>query len=291
MVLLLWPLWGVTAESRVLIIQEDTSVSRQTAELLQRDLTSSGWQVAVERFDRNAQAAARVDREQLLVALGPRAFSAALKTAGGRYVVGALISQNSVDEIESNVDRWSAILLDQPLERWGQLLQMTFPRIQDIGLVASGSWSKSIRGLERRSSERKLTLVVEQVQTEDEVIPAIDRLMPRVGLLWALPDPVVHNRNTVQPLLLTTYRAGIPVVAYSEAYLQAGAVLVLYSSYAQIAQQVRETLVGVREGKSVAGIQSPRYFTVGVNTMVARSLGLSLPAASELNTRLRSPTQ
>ena len=37
-----------------------------------------------------------------------------------------------------------------------------------------------------------------------------------------------------QPLLLTTYRAGVPIVAYSESYLQAGAVVALYSTPPQI---------------------------------------------------------
>jgi hypothetical protein len=92
----------------------------------------------------------------------------------------------------------------------------------------------------------------------------------------------------VQPLLLTTYWAGIPVVAYSESYQQAGAVLDLYSTVPQVVAQVIDSLQQVREGRPLPNLQPPHYFTVGVNAAVARSLGLSLPTSGELVARLRS---
>lgn len=120
------------------------------------------------------------------------------------------------------------------------------------------------------------------------MIPALDRLLQRSNLLLALPDPLTHNRNTVLPVLLTTYRARVPVLAYSEAYQQAGAVLALYSTVPQIVAQVIETLRQLQDGKVLLNAQlSPRYFTVGINTSVARSLGLNLPAANELQEKLR----
>jgi ABC-type uncharacterized transport system substrate-binding protein len=112
-----------------------------------------------------------------------------------------------------------------------------------------------------------------------------------MGVLLAMPDSLAHNRNTVQPLLLTTYRAGIPVVAYSESYQQAGAVLALYSTVPQVVAQVVDSLQQIREGKALPNHQSPRYFTVGVNSAVARSLGLALPTADEIGGRLRSLAQ
>ena len=133
-----------------------------------------------------------------------------------------------------------------------------------------------------------MSLAIENVAASEEVIPALDRLLPRANLLLALPDPLTHNRNTVQPVLLTTYRARVPVLAYSEAYQQAGAVLALYSTVPQIVAQVIETLRQLQDGKVLLGAQlSPRYFTVGINTSVARSLGLTLPAAGELQEKLR----
>ena len=73
--------------------------------------------------------------------------------------------------------------------------------------------------------------------------------------------------------------------------MQAGAVIALYSTASQISAQVVETLLQLREGRPAAAIQAPRYFTVGVNATVARSLGLPLPSGGELKERLRAAEQ
>ena len=213
------------------------------------------------------------------------------KSIGGATAVAALVTRSALEEMPQS-DRWSAIILDQPAERWANLIQLAFAgRMATAGLLLGAFNTKSMPLLQRKFQERQLTLVEERVVATDEVVPALDRLLPRVAVLLALPDPMVHNRATVQALLLTTYRAGVPVVAYSESYLQAGAVIALYSTASQISAQVVETLLQLREGRPAAAIQAPRYFTVGVNATVARSLGLPLPSGGELKERLRAAEQ
>lgn len=283
------PTVGCAADFRALIIHEDSVVSRQAAELLERDLRAMGWQIELAAVGPDRVVGVHSESEQVLVALGARAFSSSLRHAAGRFVIAALLAQSSLEESPpGSGDRWSAIVLDQPADRWINLLQIAFPGNQQIGLLAGPTNLKGMRSLERRMSERRLSLAVEQIASAEDVVPAIERLIPRMGVLLALPDPLVHNRNTVQPLLLTTYRAGIPVVAYSESYQQAGAILALYSSVPQIVAQVTDSLQQFKDGRSLPNVQSPRYFTVGVNTAVARSLGISMPSAGELGGRLRS---
>ncbi len=283
------PTAGVAADWRVQIIREDSAVSGQAAELLELDLVSAGWSVGVAAVGPDRLVVDHPENEQIMVALGARAFASALRHAGGKQVVAALLAQSSLDDSPPGVgDRWSAILLDQPADRWINLLQMAFPGAQHVGMLVGPTNHKSVRAIERRMSDRHLLLSVEQIAVAEDVVSAIERLIPRIGVLLALPDPLVHNRNTVQPLLLTTYRAGIPVVAYSESYQQAGAILALYSSVPQIVAQVTDSLQQFKDGRPLPNLQPPRYFTVGVNTAVARSLGLSLPSAGELSGRLRS---
>lgn len=129
--------------------------------------------------------------------------------------------------------------------------------------------------------------MVEKVERENDVGPGVERLVQQVGMLLALPDPVAHTAGTVPPLLLITYRAGVPVIAYSEAYLRAGAVAALYATPEQIAQQVVEMISSYRQGKTLPQSQGLKYFTIGSNPSVARSLGFNLPPLDELETRLK----
>jgi putative ABC transport system substrate-binding protein len=223
------------------------------------------------------------------VALGSRAFVAALRHAGGKPVIAALLARSSLDDVvPASGDRWSAILLDQPVDRWINLIQTAFPGMKQVGMLVGPANQKTVRVMERNMADRHMALVFEPVTSSEDVVPAIERLIPRMGVLLALPDQLAHNRNTVQPLLLTTYRAGIPVVAYSESYQQAGAVLALYSTVPQIVAHIADSLRQIRDGRALPNFQPPRYYTVGVNTAVARSLGLSLPSAGELSARLRN---
>lgn len=279
---------STAADARVLIVREDSAVARQTAELLAQEAGMAGWQTS-EAAISGGLGPAQVDGKQVLVALGARAFAAALLQAGGRPVIAGLIAQSSLEEIGPVVgERWSAILLDHPPERWINLVQSAFPGVQQVGMLIGASNQKAARLMERKMAERRIVLAVEVIASAEEVVPAIERLTPRMGVLLALPDPLAHNRNTVQPLLLTTYRAGIPVLAYSESYQQAGAALALYSTIPQIVAQIVESLQQVRDGKPLPNLQSPRHFTVGVNSAVARSLGLSLPSPNDLAGRLRN---
>jgi hypothetical protein len=62
----------------------------------------------------------------------------------------------------------------------------------------------------------------------------------------------------------------------------------LYTTVPQVVAQAVEALQAFQEGKAPASVQLPRYYTVGVNAAVARSLGLRLPPADELLDRLKA---
>jgi hypothetical protein len=282
---------GWAVEPRLLIMLEEVAVSRQAADLLNREMTRQGWSVSEATVAFERPVVLRPDNEpglSVIVAFGSRAFISASRQAAGRPVVGALISRSGLEELlPLGAQRWSAVLLDQPADRWANLTQLAFPNRQQVGMLVGPSGTKNAQLLERSLEGRGMSLVIENVAASEEVIPALDRLLTRANLLLALPDPLTHNRNTVQPILLTTYRARLPVLAYSEAYQQAGAVLSLYSTVPQIVAQVIDTLRQLQDAKVLPNVQLPRYFTVGINASVARSLGLNLPAANELEQRLR----
>ena len=114
----------------------------------------------------------------------------------------------------------------------------------------------------------------------------MERLVASSGVFLSLPDPIAQTPATVPPLLLMTYRAGVPVIGYSEAYLRAGAAVALYSTPEQIAQQISDTVLAFRRTGVLPANQILKYYTVGTNPSVLRSLGITLPAAEELENRL-----
>lgn len=295
--MLLTSLAVFAGERRVIVLREEGAIVRSAGDTVRQELVRLGLgESAVDLFDlvdadkaTALVAALRRDGANIvLIALGVRAIGPALQMAGGRTVVVAVVSRASLEGGRYPADQVAAIVLDQPTDRLLNLVQVAMPGTRHVGVLAGSPVSRSIRQIEARASEHRLSILSESVGSADELVGTVERLAPQVEVMLAVPDPAVHSRTTILPLLLTTYRAGVPVIGYSESYLQAGAAFALYSTPAQIAQQTAEATFQVLEGKRPPAVQSPRYFTVGINSAVVRSLGIKLPAAAEIEQRLQS---
>ena len=146
--------------------------------------------------------------------------------------------------------------------------------------------------LRRSAASVGLVLRVEQIGDEKQLIGALHRVMNDADVLLAVPDALVFNRHTAQNVLLTTYRMEKPVASYSRAYVTAGALLAVYSTPAQIGQQIGEELLAMQDkpGWPLPAPGYPRYFSVETNERVAHSLGLDLGRAEDLASWLAETT-
>ncbi len=288
-----WP-GGARVAGRVAIVAEDGALGQQTRHALvealnSRGLTGVSWNAA----DLVPGKAAELGKYDLVVTLGAAALRQTLLSGGGRPIVAMLVSR-AVLEAElakfphRPVRDVHAIVLDQPTGRYLDLIRIALPQHRRIGLLLGRAAHGPTVALERGAAERGLALNVVRIQGELSIVPQLEQLLSRSEVLLALPDAEVHHRGSVQPLLLTTYRANVPVVAYSEAYVRAGALLALYSTPAQMAQQAAAVAQQLVQGRSVRKIQEPEDFSVSVNDLVARSLGLVIPSAETLRARLQA---
>jgi len=115
------------------------------------------------------------------------------------------------------------------------------------------------------------------------VYGALQSLLPESDVLLAIPDPVAVNASTIYGLLLTSYRAQVPVVGFSEGLVKAGALLGLFSTASQQGKQGAEIATRILAGDGgLPAPQYPKYFTVRANYSVARSLGLRLEEEAAL---------
>ena len=282
--------WAIAAEESFavrLVAGSDSPLVVQTTIHLGKLLRSYGIDV---QDDPGEPAHTSRSRKQLVVTVGISAWRSVTPSVSPEdMVVGVLVPAYIYDQ-EAAVRRAktaSVLISDPPPGRMLNLIRAAFPRISRVALVASQNLLPQVPKIEALAAERDLQLTVEKIRQESDVGPAVERLVRRGTVLVALPDGIVHNANTVQPLLLIAYRNGVPVVGYSESYLRAGAALAVYSTAEQIAQQAVEMVKSFLDGKSLPAIQSPRYFSVGVNRAVATSMDLNIPTAEELTIQLR----
>jgi ABC-type uncharacterized transport system substrate-binding protein len=179
--------------------------------------------------------------------------------------------------------RISAVFGDQPLARQLELLRLALPEHRRVGTVLGPSSRGLLPELEKQSRAREMSLHATEVADASAIYAAMRGVALESDVLFLLPDAVATSADTVYGLMLTSYRAQIPVLGFSESLSKAGALLSLYSS---ASQQGREgAAIARRALDGDAALPAPRYprqFTVRINPSVARSLGLQLPDEATL---------
>jgi len=194
----------------------------------------------------------------------------------------------------------TALYANQPLSRQLALLRLALPKAQNLGVLWAPEASETAEGAKPSNSllefkqatiERHLNLRIETVQAGAPVYKPLSSLLGQVDVLWALPNDQIYNPASFQNILLSSIRAGVPMVGFSAAYVRSGAMLGVYATpqpmARQAAQMVRNMLVGGHAAGAAVAPQFPKAFEVGVNQAVARSLGYTLDAA-QLQTRLEA---
>jgi putative ABC transport system substrate-binding protein len=181
----------------------------------------------------------------------------------------------------------SAVLLDQPLARQMALIRCALPGRRRVAVLLGPESRASLRRLQAAALANGLSVAAGRVDTADDLAPVLESVLFDADVLLALPDSVVFNGRTIENILRTAFRAGVPMAAFSPAYVQAGALWAIYSTPEQVGRQAARAVRARLAGRKLPQRESPREFEIGVNPTIARSLGIDLPAPETLAARLR----
>lgn len=232
-------------------------------------------------------------RAELIIAVGSDAFRGALALGVTTPILATLIPRQNYEKIlaESGRNRprnsTSSIHLDQPPARFSIFIKNLLPGTQRIGLLTSDETRAGLPGI--RQALSGLVLESEDVASDAALLGAVNNLLPRVNLLLALPDSSIYKRDNIKSILITTYRHQRPVIAFSKAFVNAGALAAIYSTPAQIARQAADLLNTLPAGASQLPLpQAPALFAISINSNVAQSLNLDVPDEAALRRVLQA---
>ena len=285
------PCLAFAAPKQLVVLLSDSSAPYQeAARAIREGLDGEGAKLTM-RFivvgDAGA-AEAIAQADTLLVPLGAKAAQFAAKS--DQPLFAALVARQSFEKLVLSANRRaiSAIYLDQPISRHLQLVRVAQPRARTVGVVLGSTQSVSQTELTQAASSAGLRLSAIALVGSGDLFTSLQTLLPNVDALLLFPDPLVVNRNSVQNLMLTTYRQRVPVVAYSQNLVDAGALVAVYSTPQQIGQQVAETIQRMLSARhwELPLPTYPKYFTVKANSSVARSLEIDVPSDAILAQRM-----
>lgn len=182
----------------------------------------------------------------------------------------------------------SAIVLDQPPERQLALIRIAMPERHRVAVLVGEQSIGLAAELSGAASAGAMRVVATRVESVPDLGPVLQQTLRQADVLLAVPDSAIYNSHTIQNILRTTFRMRLPVVAFSPAYVRAGALLAVYSTPEQIGREAGRSIRALLAGQNPPQQKFPKEFMVSVNPHVARSLGIDLPDEQALASRLRA---
>lgn len=230
----------------------------------------------------------------LVVPLGLKATRAAAQLDPAIPVLATLLPRQAYESLlGSGIPPrrlFSALVLDQPLERQLDLIRLALPKAERVGVLLGPNTVAQKTELGRAAQQAGLTLGIEAATNPGDLFAVQRELLRDNEVLLALPDPQVLNQTTLMSYLVSAYRARVPVIGFSQSFTEAGALVSVFSTPEQIGRQLGEIVTGMANGRAArpARLIYPRYFKVYVNRQVARSLELDIAPDDRLQKQLEA---
>lgn len=243
-------------------------------------------------------ASLRASAHQLLVAVGVNAMQELAQRNLPQPVLNVLVPHAAFEEVTlrgghlADPHHFSALYLDQPWARQFTLIRQALPGRTRVGILLGPDSAEFAAALRTKAAAAGLVAVIGTASpNEADLLPALNRLLNESDVLLAVPDPAIYNRSTIQGILLTSYRQHVPLFGFSPSYLKAGAIAAVYSEPEQFAQQAAAMIRLLAAGQPLPAPRYPGYFTVGINTQVSHSLGLTLDDEATLHAKLQQSVE
>lgn len=276
---------GARAIDVVVVLSERGPGYLEATEVMVAELGRAGLTVS-DTDVRSANSVATALAQQtprVIVTLGYESLRQVLEARPRVPVLAALIPRSGFERLlrdhASTRPAVAALYLDQPIGRQMDVIRLAFGAGHRVAVLLGpeSSWQRSL--LTASASAQGFSLQLAEVGASQTVAHALADVLDGADVLLALPDTQVYNATTVGNVLMSSYRARVPVLAFSPAYVRAGATLSLHSTPVQVGQQVALMVRQHLQAGAVLTNQYPADFAITVNERVARSLDLDLNAA------------
>ena len=228
----------------------------------------------------------------LIVAVGMKATEAATLQSA-MPVLSVMVPQTGYEALIANSTALkrpqsiAAIYLNQPWDRQLDFLFAILPERRKVGVLYSPATQKEIGHLREEVAAHGGTLIAQTVYSDATLFSDLEKVLQGSDVLLALPDNAIYSSSSVRNILLSTYRLNMPLIGWSQGYVNAGAVAALFSTPEQLAEQTAATVLAFSQTGRWPGTQYPNTFTIAVNQQVARSLGIDLKSDEEIRAQMR----
>lgn len=254
----------VDGPGKILIVSSDRSVAKYAA--VQAAFEASVGVPTVE-VDVAATSEAQLRRmiartdPDLIYCIGSNAYQAAADATRSKPILfsSAINWQRFPNRKQTRV-----IANELPVTAQLTLFRHFFPSVRRIGVVFSPAINRQwLEDAVRAGGEVGIEVVGSRVRRAGQVGDAVRELASGVDALWLTPDPVVLGSvEEARRYFNLAESAGVPVFAYSPAFIELGPVLVVGPDMATIGRQAAWV---ARDWENARDVSSPVGSEVTLN--------------------------
>lgn len=277
---LIWMLCScIQADSLIIVKPRETELTRAFASALRTNFPQRTVEVALLEQNPDIRSA------PLVVTMGLDALQWRLEQNSPARTVGVYITLDQISA-DQGVPPFVQILLASPRpERQLILTGLLFPRMQEAGVLYSPAQRWQLQHWQEAAAQLGLSVRAGEVKHPRELLRVLTGLLDSSDVLLGIEDPAIYNADTVKPLLLTSYSRNRVLIGPSAPFIAAGSLSTTYSTPEDMADSIRLLL---EQRWQPGAIGYPQRFSVLSNPQVARSLGLPLPDASQLQRAIQT---
>ena len=267
--------------SLLIVMSSESAYYREAAKEFTRTLISQKLPLTIRQTPVVDLVNALTEKPDIILAVGSKASLKLGLQETDALVINILLPRATHQKLAHQITdkkHLTGIYLDQPEQRLVNLTMLLPLEINSVGSVASSEeMAASARVLKEQFMRKQVEFNFQQMDEKQKPIQVLRPLFSDIDLFIALPDNTMFTRAIARWILNFSLQQNIPVLGFSAAYAEAGALLSIYSTPKQIGRQAAEIVMNNMNNGTLppaSGI-TPRYFEIKVNQAVVRKMGIN----------------
>ena len=230
-----------------------------------------------------------LSQHKLIISIGYKSAKVMAKHQTKNNIIYTLIPDSESLQLNIPCEKTTCykIYINQPVTRYVQLFKNLFPEGKTLVLATTKENSIKLQQVKKESKNNNLIFKNIHINKNNISRTFINKLNNN-DVLLALPNPDIYNANHAKSIILSTYHANVPIIAYSKSFAKAGALISLYSSIDNIAE-ITTNIVNaiIKDGSLKQKEHYPDKFTIEINSAVARSMNINIDSENMLKRKIK----
>jgi putative ABC transport system substrate-binding protein len=224
----------------------------------------------------NLNEAVRPGEQRMILAIGMDALTKA--KAIDKVPVVYLMVLNPMPLVSGTKNISGISMSISPEKQLSALIEL-LPQVNHVGILYDPKKTGGfVKEAEDAAKKLNIVMVSRQIWNPKDVAATITALKGQINAFWMIPDVTVFSPETTEFLLLFSLENRIPVMSFSEKYVELGALFSVSIDPYDTGLQAGELARQILAGNGVWNPQhiEPRKGVITINTAVAKKMGITI---------------